>query len=108
MTTVVTNGVGPAGPTNTGTRPDIQPDYSAEMSLAYQTTDLIDDVTHKLIGYAVSDSLKAQIATAVNSFATPVPAADGSNAAYVSWAKTSRVHTAILLTLVSPEFIVQK
>jgi hypothetical protein len=56
----------------------------------------------------VPATLKSEIVAAVTSIAIPALTANASNQAAVDTAKRSRVNTALLLTLVSPEFLVQK
>jgi hypothetical protein len=51
-------------------------------------------------------ALKSEIQSAVDSIV--IPAATATNAAQIDSAKRNRVSTALLLTLASPEFLVQK
>jgi hypothetical protein len=55
-----------------------------------------------------SAALQADIATAIGSIVVPVLNATGSNLAAVNAAKRNRVNAALLLTLASPDFLVQK
>jgi len=106
MTGVVTRGAGlrSAG----ATRPDVQPDYSAELALAAQTVPLVDGVVGKLLGDGMPDTFKAEIRAAVDSIVVPALKAGGANQAQVNAAKQNRVLTAVLLALAAPEFVVQK
>ena len=45
---------------------------------------------------------------AVDSIVIPVLKADGSNQTAIDNARKNRVYTAVVLTLVAPEFLVQK
>jgi uncharacterized protein (DUF1800 family) len=106
MTSTVSKGVGQIRPHGTYPRADVQPDYSAELALVDNTSALVDEVARKLVGDGVSDTLESKIRTAVDS--VPIPVANQWNGNQVSAAKNNRVYTAVLLTLSSPEFIVQK
>jgi len=75
---------------------DFRADYTAMSALAGNSTSLVDEVDI-LLGAALSDATKASIRGAVDAIAT------GS-----SNATLNRVYTAILLTLASPEYLVQK
>jgi len=108
MTSTVRYGIGQLGVHNGVTRADVQPNYAPEQALATDSASLVDDVTSKLVGDGAPDSYKAMIRTAVDSIAIPVAKTDGSNASQIDYAKTVRVNAAVLLCLVSPEFIIQK
>jgi len=82
MAAIVPNGSG-----------DFKADYTAILALANDSAGLIDEVDI-LLGAALSVATKASIKAAVDSIA----AGSASN----------RVYTAILLTLASPEYLVQK
>jgi uncharacterized protein (DUF1800 family) len=82
MAAIVANGSG-----------DVRADYTAVAALAGDSSALIDEVDI-LLGAALSAATKAAIRGAVDSIAA------GSAA--------NRVYTAVLLTLASPEYLVQK
>jgi uncharacterized protein (DUF1800 family) len=82
MAAIVANGSG-----------DFKADYTAISALAADSNALVDEVDI-LLGAALSVATKASIRAAVDSIAA------GSTA--------NRVYTAILLTLASPEYLVQK
>ena len=107
MRSAVQSGVGQNGEDFRAARRDVQPDYNAELALANQPVELIDRVTAKLAG-SVTAALKSDVRAAVESIAIPALRADGSNQAAVDAAKRNRVQMAVLLTLVSPEFLVQQ
>ncbi|HEX4508558.1 MAG TPA: hypothetical protein VH328_00690, partial [Burkholderiaceae bacterium] len=65
-------------------------------------------VTLKLLGDSASTTVKSQIASAVDSITVPVLNANKSNQAQVTAALQNRVWSAVLLSLATPEFIVQK
>jgi len=108
MMSVLPNGAGLKGSDGTAARRDIQPDYSGELAVAATPSTLVDRVAAKLLPDGGSASLKAEISTAVTSIAVPVLKADKSNQASVDNALRNRVLTSVLLTLATPEFIVQK
>lgn len=89
-------------------RRDLQPDYSAELALADQPAALVDRIEDRLMAGAMPSALKTEIQGAVDSIAIPVRNATGSNQPAIDAAKRSRVNTAILLAVVSPEFLVQR
>jgi uncharacterized protein (DUF1800 family) len=87
---------------------DLQRDWSAEMALATQPEALAASVMERLLHGQRSSALQQEVVAAVSSIAIPVLNASGSNLAAVNTAKRNRVHTALLLVLASPEFLVQK
>ena len=105
MRDTVSGGVGIGAPSG---KRDIQGDYTGELAVADKPADLVDRVTAKLIPGSVSAALKNEIVGAATSIAIPVLNPAGSNQKAVDDAKRARVNTALLLTLVSPEFMVQK
>jgi uncharacterized protein (DUF1800 family) len=97
----VAQGVGASNTLGGVTRRDIQADFSAELALASDPAALVDRVLLRLLPHAtVSDELKAELVAAVGSIGLTI----GGSAT----AQRNRVNTAILLTLVSPEFQVQR
>jgi len=87
------------GPLN---RRDVQIDYSPELALADKPADLVDRVNAKLMYGTMPAALKTLITGAVTSIALT------GNATQIDTAKRNRVNAAIFLTLVSPEFQVQR
>lgn len=85
---------------------DLLRDWSAELALATKPADLIASITGRLLYATPSAGLVSDLTAAINSFDVPAP--DGSNAEQVLAAKRNRVNIAVLLTLASPEFLVQK
>jgi uncharacterized protein (DUF1800 family) len=95
-------GVGASNTLGSVTRRDIQADFSAELALATDPGALVDRVFTRLLPHtAVSAELRSDIVAAVGSIALPT---SGSTAT----ALRNRVNTALLLTLVSAEFQVQR
>lgn len=102
----VSSGVGNYG--SALARRDIQPDFTAQLALAATSSALVDDMNDKLMYGGMPSALKGLIVTAVDSIAIPALNAAGSNQAAIDTAKRTRVNVAVFLTLVSPEFQVQK
>lgn len=84
MQSLVVNGAG-----------DARPDYTAILTRAADSAALVDQVNLLLAGNQIGATTLAQIRSAVDSIAATTDAG-----------RLNRVHTAILLTLASPEFIV--
>jgi len=102
MRDAVSAGVGNNNTLNNVTRRDIQADFSAEIALANDPAALVDRAFLRLLPHVtVSDELRTDIVAAVGSIALPTT---GSTAT----ALRNRVNTALLLTLVSAEFQVQR
>ena len=95
---------------NTVTRRDLQPDFSAELALADRNppTELVQLVNEKLMGGEMPDALKNEIVTAVGAITVPALNSTGSNQSSIDTAKRNRVNATVFLTMVSPEFQVQK
>ena len=97
------------GQWNSGTnRRDLQYDFAAELALAEQPAALVDRIGAKLLYGAMPVELKAEIQGAIEKMAIPVLRSDGANQRQVNDAKRARVNAAIFLTVISPEFQVQK
>jgi hypothetical protein len=104
MQYVVDKGVG----ARTAARPDLQPVYTAEFALATQPAALVDQVVSRLMSDGASADFKNQAIAAVESVVIPALNKQGTNTKQIDNAKRNRVLVAVLLCLVSPEFIVQK
>jgi uncharacterized protein (DUF1800 family) len=87
-------------------RRDLQRDWAPEVALALTPAELIASVTGRLLYTPPSATLLTDLTTAINSITVPTPTA--TNAAAVLAAKRNRINVAVLLTLASPEFLVQK
>ena len=90
MQTTVQSGVG------LGTPRDVQPNYAPEIALAGNADALLDRVNRCLMAGQMSSTLRNDIRTAVNAIGTT---GNGPN---------NRVYTAILLTMASPDYLVQR
>jgi uncharacterized protein (DUF1800 family) len=108
MVGVLQRGVGQKGLDGKAERNDVQPNLSSAVQLADDPKALVDDVTSRLIGDTVDDELKTHIRKAVASIDIPAPNRDHSNGDAIARAKSNRAMTAVLITLASPEYIVQK
>jgi uncharacterized protein (DUF1800 family) len=97
------------GATNPGlNRRDMQGNFTAELALAGSPTELVALVNRKLMFGSMPAALATEIEGAAASIAIPALNSAGSNQAAIDAARRNRVNTAIFLTLVSPEFQVQK
>jgi uncharacterized protein (DUF1800 family) len=86
-------------------RRDIQADHGELLKLVSSPEALVDEVLRRLT-YAEHAALRAEIVAAVASIVVPAPNVQGSNQAQIDAARRNRINTALLLTLVAPEFIV--
>lgn len=105
----ITSGVGQFNGTVNGValnRRDLRPDYTGELAVADNAATLVDRMSDKLMYGSMPDALKTTIRTAVETISIPAPT--GSNQGAIDTAKRNRVNAAIFLTVVSPEYQVQK
>jgi uncharacterized protein (DUF1800 family) len=108
MVNVVQRGVGQKGVDGMAARPDLQVDYTALKPLVTDPAQLVDTVNTRLFSEPVNATMRSEQIAAVNSIVIPALKRDGSNQAAIEKAKTNRLWSAVLLPLVTPEFIVQK
>jgi uncharacterized protein (DUF1800 family) len=108
MMGILLRGVGSKGLDGTSTRNDVQVSFTAADALAEDSTTLVNDVTARLIGDTVNEDLKTEIRIAVDSIPIPALNKGGTNGAAIAKAKHNRALTAVMLTVASPEFNVQK
>jgi len=94
MRNAVANGVGSNSPA------DVQPDYSAEMAIADDANALVDRVSLLLTPGSMSAGTRTLIVNAVNSITMP--------ATNQTTARLNRARLAVLFTLSSPDYLVQK
>jgi uncharacterized protein (DUF1800 family) len=102
----VANGVGDWN--SSTSRRDLQADFTAELALAEQPSELLDRLNAKLMGGTMPNGLKAEIQGAVEKMVIPGLNSTASNQRQIGDAKRARVNAAIFLTVISPEFQVQK
>ena len=89
-------------------RRDLQPDFAAELALASNASDLLDRLGARLMYGTMPAALKAEIQGAVEKIVIPALNSTASNQAAIDSARLNRVKSALFLTLVSPEYQVQK
>ena len=106
MRDAISSGVGATTNASGSNRRDLQPDFAAEIALADQPGALVDRIGTKLLYGPMPADLKVEIQGAIERIAVPAPTS--TNASQVAAAKRTRVNAAVFLTLVSPEFLVQK
>jgi uncharacterized protein (DUF1800 family) len=106
MRDAISSGVGATTNASGSNRRDLQPDFAAEIALADQPGALVDRIGTKLLYDPMPPDLKVEIQGAIERIAIPAPTS--TNASQVAAAKRTRVNAAVFLTLVSPEFLVQK
>lgn len=85
---------------------DIQLDFSAEMALADNPNALVDRLNLLLMSGQMTSAHRAQVIAGINGRALPAPTA--TNQATVETARRERVFIGILLTMASPDYMVQK
>jgi uncharacterized protein (DUF1800 family) len=89
-------------------RREMQGDFAAELALADKPTELVALANRKLMFGSMPAALATEIEGAVVSIVIPVLNASASNQAAIDSAKRNRVNAALFLSLVSPEFQVQR
>lgn len=80
--------------------PNLEPDYSAEAAIANDSTALVNRIDLLLSGGQLSQANKDKIKQAVDSIT--LPATNDADARF------NRVAAAIILTMVSPQYLIQK
>jgi uncharacterized protein (DUF1800 family) len=80
--------------------PNLEPDYTAEAAIANDSTILVDRIDLLLTGGQMSQANKDRIKRAVDSIT--LPATNDADARF------NRVAAAIILTMVSPQYLIQK
>jgi hypothetical protein len=106
MRDAIGSGVGASTSASGSNRRDLQPDFAAELALADRPGALVDRIGSKLLYGTMPADLKLEIQGALERIGIPAPTS--TNASQVASAKRTRVNAAVFLTLVSPEFLVQK
>ncbi|HWP18559.1 MAG TPA: DUF1800 domain-containing protein [Burkholderiaceae bacterium] len=108
MLNAVRNGVGQNGLDHKAPRRDVQPDFRADLPFAERPAELVERMNQRLLYGQMTEGLRNEIRQAVESVVVPALNATRSNQAQIDAAKLRRVQMAAFLTLVSPEFVVQK
>ncbi|HEY9067031.1 MAG TPA: DUF1800 domain-containing protein [Burkholderiaceae bacterium] len=107
----INSGVGAYNGTVNGVtynRRDLQADYTNELALADNSGALADRLNDRLMYGTMPAALKTTITGAVDKIVIPALNAAKTNQAQIDAAKLNRVKSAIFLTVVSPEFQVQR
>ncbi len=106
----LTSGVGQrsANPAGGPTLRDLQRNWANELALTGSPAELTALITDKLIPGQNVDTLRQDISTAISRITIPALNAGGTNQAAIDTARRNRLFSALLLTLASPEFLVQK
>lgn len=86
-------------------RTDVQFDFTNEKALADKPGDLVDSIAQRLLRGNMSSTLRSQIVAALGTITMPASTASASS---IDAARLRRVKAAIFLTLISPEYVVQK
>jgi uncharacterized protein (DUF1800 family) len=90
--------------TNTGAGNDVVAGYSAETPLADSPDALIDRMNLLLFYGGMSPTLRGRLLDAVNAVGMPA----NGNQTQIAAARVNRVKTAIFLSMISPEYLVQR
>ena len=85
---------------------DIQPDLTPLLPLVEDVPALVDRMNLLLMSGQMTTALQDQITAAVQGRAIPV--GNGKNQADIDTAKSDRVRIALMLTIASPDFLIQK
>ncbi len=92
--------------TGIGSGSDVRSAYLNEIAIAADANTLVDRMDRMLLYGRMSPTLRARIIESVNSVVVPAPTA--SNAATIATAKLNRAKLAVYMTMVSPEYLVQR
>ena len=104
MQDIIANGIGQT-PTG-GSGRDVRAPYTAEIALTDTPSSLVDRVNNLLFYGQMSATLRDRVIAGVS--AVNIPAATGSNQANIDTARLNRARTAIFLSMISPEYLVQR
>lgn len=100
---VLNNGIGKVS-NQTGVRLVL----TDQRALANTPDDLVSDLSNRLLGGIMSQALRKDITTAITTIPVPALNETSTNTADINSALDKRVNAAILMTAVSPEFLIQK
>jgi uncharacterized protein (DUF1800 family) len=92
--------------TGFGTGNDVRSAYATELPLADNATTLIDRIDLLLFANTMPALLRTRVSDAVNSIA--IPSGGTTTQAQIDTARLNRVRTAVLLSMSSPEYLVQR
>jgi hypothetical protein len=94
------NFIGYAISSNDGIFSDVKAQYTSEIAIAHDAAALVDRLCLLLAANQISDATKATIRAAVDAIAVTQTSTNSE--------KLRRIHTAILLVMASPDYLVQK
>lgn len=86
--------------------PNVRPSYAAELAIAGNADALVDRMNRLLFYGAMPSTLRARIVEAAASIA--IPSGAGVTQAQIDAALLARVRTAVLLSVASPDFLIQR
>lgn len=89
-----------------GTGSDVRSTYAREVVIAHDANALADRMNRMLLNGRMSSALRARIVESVNG--VTIPTANGSNQATIDTARLNRSRLAVYMTMVSPEYLVQR
>lgn len=89
-----------------GTGTDVRSAYTREIAVAADANALSDRMNRMLLYGTMSTTLRARLVESINSVA--VPAATGTNQAAIDTALLNRSKLAVYMTMVSPDYLVQR
>jgi uncharacterized protein (DUF1800 family) len=92
--------------TGIGTGSDVRSTYAREVGIAHDANALADRMNRMLLNGRMSSTLRARVVESVNG--VTIPAATGSNQATIDTARLNRARLAVYMTMVSPEYLVQR
>jgi uncharacterized protein (DUF1800 family) len=98
MQAAIGNGIGQGS--------DVRSAYTREIAVASDANALVDRMNRMLLYGQMSSALRARIVESVNSVV--VPAATGTNQDTINTALINRSRLAVYMTMVSPEYLVQR
>ena len=91
--------------TGIGTGADVRSAYAAEIAVAGDATLLVERMNRLLLYGQMSPTLRVRITDSVNSVAIP---GAGSTQAQIDAARLNRARLAVYMTMISPEYLVQR
>lgn len=100
---LLTNGIG-----KVGNQAGVRLVLTEQRPMAQVPSDLVNEVNNRLLGGIMSATLQKDIKAALETIPVPALNEAGSNTADINAALDKRVNAAILMTAVSPEFLIQK
>ncbi len=92
--------------TGIGSGSDVRSTYAREIAIAADANALADRMNRMLLYGQMSPALRARIVESVNGVTVPVPTA--TNQATIATALLNRSKLAVYMTMVSPEYLVQR